>query len=706
MSVLFEHNKKAYESAVAMLEETGKACIIHPTGTGKSFIGFQLAADNPDKKVLWLSPSEYIFRTQLENWHDVGGPELSNLNFLTYAKLILLSDEELHALTPQIIVLDEFHRAGAECWQNGVSRLLTLYPPTPAPSKTFPYKPSPTPPDEVFLHAGALPPSSSPSPDPYSLTPDPYCLPQATFLLGLTATNIRYLDKQRDMASELFDDNIASQMTLGEAIVRGILNPPKYVLSVFKYQQSLEKLELRVRGAKSKASRDAATEYFEKLRRALEHSTGLSEIFQKHMPDFHGKYLVFCSNAEHMDEMIDKVPEWFGGIDPAPHIYRAYAEDPSTFKAFQSFKTDNSDHLKLLFCIDMLNEGIHISDVNGVILLRPTISPIIYKQQIGRALSATKQHEEFSQNIHSAESDVAGSTGSLFCATPPAPQEGTDPSPTASCLLPTPSGGPAALPVIFDIVLNIENLYSIGSIQQEMAAAITYYQYLGQSDLIINDAFTVVDETRDCRRLFDALERSLNGTWDLMYAEAKKYYLSHGDLLIPNKYKTESGLSLGCWLNLQRRLYHGKAIGHLTDRQIQLLNNIGIVWDSYRDLAWERNYLAAKAYYEAHGDLLPPASYVTPDGIPLGQWIVTMRTCRANGQTNKVTPERIAKLDEIGMVWNSVISEQWEKNYLEAAAYYKEHGNLLVPLRYITPSGIKLGNWIGRLRQAKRGKGK
>ena len=52
---LFDHNREAYESAVAMLAETGKACVIHPTGTGKSFIGFKFCEDNPNKKVLWLA---------------------------------------------------------------------------------------------------------------------------------------------------------------------------------------------------------------------------------------------------------------------------------------------------------------------------------------------------------------------------------------------------------------------------------------------------------------------------------------------------------------------------------------------------------------------------------------------------------------------------------------------------------------------------
>jgi len=92
---LFPHNRTAYENVCAMLEKTGKAAVIHPTGTGKSFIGFQYAADHPETKVLWLAPSEYIFKTQLENWKSAGGDELKNITFLTYAKLSLMSEEEL-----------------------------------------------------------------------------------------------------------------------------------------------------------------------------------------------------------------------------------------------------------------------------------------------------------------------------------------------------------------------------------------------------------------------------------------------------------------------------------------------------------------------------------------------------------------------------------------------------------------------------------
>jgi len=595
---LFPHNQKAYDSLLETLETERRACIIHPTGTGKSFIGFKYCEDHPEQSVLWLSPSEYIFKTQSESLAATGAQMPGNVTFMTYAKLSVLAPEELDSLHPDVVVLDEMHRAAAPTWEKPVQSLLSRNP----------------------------------------------------IVIGLTATHIRYLDGQKD-TTETFDLSIASEMTLGEAVVRGILNPPRYVLSIFSYQKDLEKYQRRIKNARNKAVKQAAEEYFEKLRRALENAEGLDKVFEKHLTDRTGKYLVFCSNIEHMDEMIAKVPEWFSLIDSQPHIYRAYADDPSTSKAFSAFKADESDHLKLLFCIDMLNEGIHVDDISGVILLRPTISPIVFKQQIGRAMAAGAK-----QNA-----------------------------------------------VILDIVLNIENLYSISSIQEEMQAAITYYRYLGQYENIVNERFQVIDETRDCKRLFAELEQRLNCSWELMYAEAKKYYCEHGNLLVPKNYKTEAGLSLGLWLNTQRQIYKGKADGFLTDEQIAQLNEIGIVWDNYRDLSWEKSYLEAKDYYNKFGDLLVPIKYVTESGFPLGVWIMSMRQARANQRSNTVTEERLHKLDEIGMVWD-VFSDQWERNYLEAVEYYREHGDLLVPGRYVSPNGIRLGSWISSQRLIHNGK--
>ena len=59
--ILYAYNLDAYQAAVKMLRGTGKAAVIHPTGTGKSFIGLKLCADHPKSTVCWLSPSEPYF---------------------------------------------------------------------------------------------------------------------------------------------------------------------------------------------------------------------------------------------------------------------------------------------------------------------------------------------------------------------------------------------------------------------------------------------------------------------------------------------------------------------------------------------------------------------------------------------------------------------------------------------------------------------
>lgn len=593
MIKLYSHNQKAYNLAVTMLEDTKKAAIVHPTGTGKSFIAFKLCEDHPDKTICWLSPSEYIFSTQLENLYQAtNGYKPNNIVFFTYAKLMGMSKEEIQAIHPDYIVLDEYHRAGATYWQKGVEQLLFTYSDIP--------------------------------------------------VLGLSATNIRYLDSKRDMAQELFDGNIASQMSLGEAIVRGILNPPKYVLSMYYYQNTLEKYERRVKKTKSKVARDNAEKCLEELRRTLEKAEGLDVIFKKHMADPHGKYIVFCSNKEHMDQMM-KHTEWFSKVDKKPHMYSVYSSDPGADKAFKDFKEDNdNNHLRLLYCIDALNEGIHVDDISGVILLRPTVSPIVYKQQIGRALSASKKTNA----------------------------------------------------VIFDVVLNIENIYSIDSIKEEMQVATSYYRSLGEADKIINEKFKIIDEVRNCRELFEKLNDALTATWDMYYASAKQYYQENGNLEVPARYITEEGYALGSWLNNQKAIRKGTIVGKLTEDQIQKLDSIGMIWDSL-DYFWEQNFKLAKEYYLTYGNLDIPTNYKSTDGKHLGNWILRQRQLY---KSNSLTDEQVKKLDSIGMDWMDRVDRVWENGFMEAKNYSEEYGNLSVPKNYRSNTDFPLGIWIQRQR--------
>lgn len=601
---LFDHNQIAYEAAVSLLKEANKAAIIHPTGTGKSFIAFKLCEDNPNNHICWLSPSTYIYETQLENLASAtSGWKPENVTFLTYAKLMSLADEEITALHPDYIILDEFHRCGARMWGAGVQKLLKAYPTTP--------------------------------------------------VLGLSATAIRYLDNQRDMADELFDGNVASEITLGEAIVRGILAAPKYVLSVFSYQKDLERYKARVRRAKNKVVRDEAMRYLDALRRALEKADGLNVIFDKHMTERTGKYIVFCANKEHMDRMIEMVPEWFHRIDKAPHVYSVYSDDPSASQSFADFKADeDAKHLKLLFCIDALNEGIHVENVSGVILLRPTVSPIIYKQQIGRALSI-------------------GRRGNA---------------------------------VVFDVVLNIENLYSIGAVEEEMQIAMTYYRSLGEDDAIINEHFQVVDEVRDCIALFEKLNDTLTASWDLMYEKATEYYKRNKHLEIPYRYRTDDGYSLGRWILTQKCVRAGETPGVLSRERIAKLDAIGMVWNSYRDLSWERNYAAARKYYDTFGNLNVVTRYVTESGLNLGAWLARLRDIRKNhSQQRYLTQDRIRALDEIGMVWD-IADHLWQQYYGACLTYLQSHGNLDVPSKYVTADGLRLGTWVNTIRGSYHGK--
>ncbi|MCI7131694.1 MAG: DEAD/DEAH box helicase family protein, partial [Lachnospiraceae bacterium] len=82
---LYPHNQTAYEQALHLMETSGRAAVVHPTGTGKSFIAFKLAEEHPGAKLIWLAPSEYIFRSQRENYLEAGGEEaaLSGITFLT-----------------------------------------------------------------------------------------------------------------------------------------------------------------------------------------------------------------------------------------------------------------------------------------------------------------------------------------------------------------------------------------------------------------------------------------------------------------------------------------------------------------------------------------------------------------------------------------------------------------------------------------------
>ena len=161
----------------------------------------------------------------------------------------------------------------------------------------------------------------------------------------------------------------------------------------------------------------------------------------------------------------------------------------------------------------------------------------------------------------------------------------------------------------------------------------------------------------------------MTASWSVMYQYAKEYYEQFGNLNVPNRYKTIEGYSLGRWVNTQRGIYLGVRYGNLSEEKIELLEAIGMNWTTPKESAWQRNYIAAKAYFKEHGDLIVPVNYVDKNGFKLGVWIANLRTYRRVGSNTKsVTPEKIEILDTIGMVWN-IADVLWEKCYTAASRY-------------------------------------
>ena len=187
--------------------------------------------------------------------------------------------------------------------------------------------------------------------------------------------------------------------------------------------------------------------------------------------------------------------------------------------------------------------------------------------------------------------------------------------------------------------------------------------------------------------------------WEKSYAAAVQYYLENHTLEIPVKYVTPDGMALGVWLGSQRAAYKE---GVLTDAQIEKLEALGVDWTNRNDRKWQTAYEAAVKYHAAHGNLDVPTEYIDEDGILLGKWVSRQRYAWQNPERSsaRVTPERKALLDELGMNWEK--TDSWQHRYELAVEYKKEHGSLAVPAQYRTEDGIWLGSWLSRQKQMLR----
>jgi len=348
------HQKKALDNVNKIFAEDNKAIVVHPTGTGKTYIALEMFKQNKDKKLVFISPSAAIvWQLKISIAREFGAkPEeykkvFPNLEITTYQQVnsdFKKSETYAKDFEADIVVFDEAHHTAATEWGKNAKDLINSHP--------------------------------------------------ETKFLGLTATPQR--PDGKDVIKDVFDGNLADEITLEEAVATRLLKMPNYITALYSYEPIIEEIELGLEAIKDRYPEKylMLKKDMEIAKNMLEKSHGLPEIFAKHMVKKDGKYIVFCKDIKHLNKMVEtaKTQGWFGGVSEKVEILAIHSEEnektnKSVLKRFRESHVATDNTLRILFSVEKINEGLHLDDIAGEIMLRPTKSKIIYRQQLGRAMS-------------------------------------------------------------------------------------------------------------------------------------------------------------------------------------------------------------------------------------------------------------------------------------------------------------------------------
>ena len=400
---LLPHQNEAYQAVVKKFEEKGKAAVIFPTGCGKSFVALEYILKHPDERVLFLAPRraianqmyEYIVRyiggdtrpiEEIQKEYGTGNNPseslklaarsyIPNIECMLYQMISAYGerqsvDEILNSLKPTMIIVDEMHHlktksiratAGSnvvedneeyeEEFSNRIERENKW-------GKKF----------KKFLEDN----------------------PQAK-ILGLSATPIRH--DGANVVERIFKDAVASQKSLLEAMEEGIIYPPKYVVPDFVREDELKTLLEQIEQAEG-ARKEELKAMYDELALKSANAPGIPQLMEENISEKDGKYIIFCKDISDMKEKMANAKEWFGKIDEEPEIYGISSQDNTSAEQLQSFNNSKSSHLKLMYCVGMIDEGVHLNNVSGVILATKTESRPVYTQRVGRCISSKKNGKQ------------------------------------------------------------------------------------------------------------------------------------------------------------------------------------------------------------------------------------------------------------------------------------------------------------------------
>lgn len=725
-------NEAAFQKAVQSLETLNRAAVFHPTGTGKSCIAWKVVEAHPQTTFFWLvAGAQRLALRQAELTRYNGGTLPGNVRFCDCEKLAAATPEQwvrLGEQKPGCIVLDCYHELSAVCWAQSVQKLLRMCPQAKVLGLGVPNgAPVCAAAQELFADcivshmtvAEAMAAGTMPVPSAYAALLWPQEEELATLRARIKNLCMPKGDTSLRVQYEELSWSLRQVENLTVLLPRLLSDTSGHYLVLFEsaaYQEKLgAELEQLLRTV------DPAVRFYAADHACFADSAAVETFLSDTAP---GPKVLLCVNAPGVQQPL----EGLAGV-----ILVRQSSLMSTFKqmlcrALVAAGSRSVPVFDLVAQFEGLGNGRTLQrDCTEAMTRAGSKTPGFRQerpmQQTYRLYGKLRREMEARWEVLcQAAADAAAKEGTLELPRSYTIHSGVPVGKWLELQRQVQAGQrPGRLTA--EQAAKLEKLgirwnhrleaawekgfSSAQKYRTEHGDLLVPVRYRDKNDFALGE-WIVYNRQRYLggnltQNRIERLEAigmvwsTSNDLWEQNYAAATQYYLEHGDLEVPIKYETPSGFGLGVWLGAQRAAHKA---GELPQEQVERLDALGMDWTNRNDRKWMSLYDVAAAYYHEHGNLNVPSEYVTPDGVLLGKWVARQRYAYLNPDRSsaRVTPERKALLDKLGMVWEKY--DPWQERYDLALAYKTEHGDLEIPSVYKTEDGVWLGSWVSRQRQA------
>lgn len=725
-------NEAAFQKAVQSLETLNRAAVFHPTGTGKSCIAWKVVEAHPQTTFFWLvAGAQRLALRQAELTRYNGGTLPGNVRFCDCEKLAAATPEQwvrLGEQKPGCIVLDCYHELSAVCWAQSVQKLLRMCPQAKVLGLGVPNgAPVCAAAQELFADcivshmtvAEAMAAGTMPVPSAYAALLWPQEEELATLRARIKNLCMPKGDTSLRVQYEELSWSLRQVENLTVLLPRLLSDTSGHYLVLFEsaaYQEKLgTELEQLLRTV------DPAVRFYAADHACFADSAAVETFLSDTAP---GPKVLLCVNAPGVQQPL----EGLAGV-----ILVRQSSLMSTFKqmlcrALVAAGSRSVPVFDLVAQFEGLGNGRTLQrDCTEAMTKAGSKTPGFRQerpmQQTYRLYGKLRREMEARWEVLcQAAADAAAKEGTLELPRSYTIHSGVPVGKWLELQRQVQAGQrPGRLTAEQAVKLEklgirwnhrLEAAWEKGfasaqKYRTEHGDLLVPVRYRDKNDFALGE-WIVYNRQRYLggnltQNRIERLEAigmvwsTSNDLWEQNYAAATQYYLEHGDLEVPIKYETPSGFGLGVWLGAQRAAHKA---GELPQEQVERLDALGMDWTNRNDRKWMSLYDVAAAYYHEHGNLNVPSEYVTPDGVLLGKWVARQRYAYLNPDRSsaRVTPERKALLDKLGMVWEKY--DPWQERYDLALAYKTEHGDLEIPSVYKTADGVWLGSWVSRQRQA------